>query len=171
MRALTVLLLSSCFASGAVAQPSAFQRAMATPDSSPAKGASAAMTMPTMIGGKFVVGYEGRGDYVKNAELAKQLSGRGKKTPATASGAVDDTDKETSVQTASVTTKPAPAKAPAAAPKLRSDAALHSDVKPVTTAEAAPQTAPAAPVSPAPRPGAPNYNPMMLIRGGQIVSP
>ena len=169
MRAYIVLLTSICLAGSAYAQTAPVNAAATS-------GVSAPAATPTIVNGKFVVGYEGRGDYLKNAALEKQAA------PGMAAKAPMDTSlsKEMAHET---TTAPAVPAAPAptenATPKLRNDTSLMSDstklratATPATTAATPAATTPAATATtgttvPAPTPGAPNYNPMVLI-GGKI---
>lgn len=127
MRISIVLLLCSCFASSAFAEASPYGDL-----GSSGAGANASVTSangttdaPSMVNGKYVIGYEGRGNYLKNDQLEKGHSAA--PTPAANTGVISLDSKPTA--NAATTA--------AAAPAMRSDSALHSDL-PKATPVAAP---------------------------------
>ena len=126
MRAIAVLLLATCLAGSAFAQ-------FTSPDSptslgSPATAAStahpaaAAAPAPTMINGKYVVGYEGRGDYVKNAQLEKGIVPTQAATGAARSLSDSKGGNAANAPVAATEAPPAPV-----AQSMRSDSALGGD--------------------------------------------
>ena len=183
MRALTVLLLCTCLASSAFAQlnpfahkahggakPTSFGTAAETPTPNAAAAADTATPSP-IVNGKFTVGYEGRGDYLKNEQLKKQMGGGASAKPAaitadanTKDGAMAEAKAKPQIPAKDATV--APAAAPAAPPALRSDSSLTSDASKAKAAAAAATPATTSTVAPAPTNSTgPVNNPMILVGG------
>ena len=159
MRIVRVLLLTICLASNAFAQ--------LTPLNPTTPGVTATTMVPGgMVNGKFQVGYDGRGDYTKNAKLEKQPEGATANTASTLGAAP-----VAGTSFAPVAANPAPGAAAQAAAvtttspqAMRSDSALSNDNSKAKAAAAAAAASSAA-TTPKPAPAATNSGPMVLVNG------
>ena len=122
MRPLVILLLSTCLASGAFAQaggPGSAGAVNGLTGTNSSSNSAAANTVPAMVNGKYTVGYEGRGDYVKNDKLKRHL-------PATASSS----SAPSTSNSASTSSKPAANSTTASTQDTKATAAANTSASP-----------------------------------------